>query len=150
MKLSAAITPTDATITDIIWESSSLEIATVDQTGKVVAIKRVNVTITAKSIDDSDIIASCNVTVVDAKITLSQEDTTLPVNEVVILSCEVVPSTTKVEWSTSNAEVAPIKKKADGSIYVVGLSEGKAIITAKTTDGTEASTSCNVTICAEN
>lgn len=62
-KLVATIDPANATIKDITWSSSDTDVATVDQTGKVVAVATGSATITATSDDNSSKKATCTVTV---------------------------------------------------------------------------------------
>ncbi|TVY01885.1 cadherin-like beta sandwich domain-containing protein [Paenibacillus cremeus] len=51
VKLQAQMTPSNATVTDVIWTSSNPEIAKVDSTGKVTALAVGQVTITATTAD---------------------------------------------------------------------------------------------------
>ena len=144
--LSASISPSNATIKDIVWESRNPQVAMVDQSGKVTALSAGTATITAKTIDGSGKTTSCEITVVAAKITLSQTEANLPVNDIMTLTYNITPSNTPVEWSTSNLNVAYIKKNSDNSVTIVGMAEGEAIITAKATDGSGASASCKVIV----
>ena len=144
--LSATVSPSNATINDIIWESSNPQVAKVDQSGIVTALSAGTATITAKSIDGSNVSASCNVVVNKPIITLSQTEVNLPVNDIMTLTYTITPSDTPVEWSTSNQNVAYIKKNSDGSVTVVGMADGEAIVTAKATDGSGASASCKVIV----
>ena len=146
--LSATIAPSNATIKNIVWTSSNPQIATVDQSGKVTALSAGTATITAMANDGSNVSASCQVVVkrIETKITLSQTEANLPVNDIMTLSYEVIPLTTPIEWSTSNENVAYIKKNADNSVMVVGMADGVAIITAKALDGSGVSASCVVTV----
>ncbi len=146
--LSATINPTDATITDIIWTSSNPQVATVDQSGMVTALSEGIAIITATTIDGSDVSASCNVAVnnVETKISLSKTEASLPVNEIMTLSYTIVPSTTSVQWSTSDPNIAAIKVNSDNSVTVVGMADGIATITATATDGSDVSASCVVTV----
>ena len=146
--LSATIAPSNATIKNIVWTSSNPQIATVDQSGKVTALSAGTATITAMANDGSNVSASCQVVVkgVETKITLSQTEANLPVNDIMTLSYEVIPLTTPIEWSTSNENVAYIKKNADNSVMVIGMADGVAIITAKALDGSGVSASCVVTV----
>ena len=82
----------------------------------------------------------------NTRITLSQAEASLPVNEIITLTYTVTPSYTPVEWSTSNPNVAYIKVNSDNSVTVLGLTDGVATITASATDGSGASASCVVTV----
>ena len=148
--LSATVSPSNATINDVIWESSNPQVAKVDQSGIVTALSAGTATITATAVDGSEVSTSCKVVVkgVETKITLSQTEVKLPVNDIMTLTYTVTPSNTPVEWSTSNSEVAYLKKNSDGSVIVVGMAEGEAIITATAiaTDGTSSSASCKVIV----
>lgn len=144
--LSASISPSNATIKDIIWGSSNPQVAMVDQSGKVTALSAGTATITAKTIDGSGMTTSCEITVVAAKIILSQTEVKLPVNDIMTLTYTVTPSDTPLEWTTSNQNVAYIKKNSDGSVTVVGMADGDAIVTAKATDSSGASASCKVIV----
>ena len=148
--LSATVSPSDATIKDVLWESSNPQVAMVDQSGKVTALTLGTAIITATAVDGSEISAYCNIIVkgIEPKITLSQTEVKLPVNDIMTLTYTVAPSNTPVEWSTSNPDVAYLKKNSDGSVIVVGMSEGEAIITATATatDGTSSSASCKVIV----
>ena len=146
--LTATITPSNATINDVIWESSNPQVAKVDQSGIVTALSAGTATITATAVDGSEVSTSCKVVVkgVETKITLSQTEVKLPVNDIMTLTYTVAPSNTPVEWSTSNSDVAYLKKNSDGSVIVVGMSDGEAIVTARATDGSGASASCKVIV----
>ena len=146
--LSATVSPSNATINDVIWESSNPQVAKVDQSGIVTALSAGTATITATAVDGSEVSTSCKVVVkgVETKITLSQTEVKLPVNDIMTLTYTVAPSNTPVEWSTSNSDVAYLKKNSDGSVIVVGMSDGEAIVTARATDGSGVSASCKVIV----
>ena len=146
--LSATIAPSDATIKDIVWESSNSLVALVNQSGKVTAISPGTATITVKSIDGSNVSASCNVVVnsVETKITLSQTEANLPVNDIMTLTYTVSPSNTPIEWSSSNPNVAYIKRNTDNSLTVLGVVDGEVIITVTAIDGSGASATCKVIV----
>lgn len=61
--LTTTITPDNVTNKNVVWKSSDESIATVDQTGKVIAVKEGTATITATTTDGSNLSASCVVTV---------------------------------------------------------------------------------------
>ncbi len=71
--LSPVFTPSNATDTHIVWETTNAKVATVDRYGKVTAIGKGTATIKATSVATSAVV-SCAVTVngVDPEITLSK------------------------------------------------------------------------------
>ena len=143
--LKVSINPSNATIKDVIWESSNPNIVTVDQNGVITRLGIGPSTITARTIDGSNLFASCIVKS-NAKISLSQTNAKIPVNGILTLNNNVIPSNTSVEWSSSNPNIAYIKENSDNSATIVGIAEGKAIITATATDGSESSVSCKVSV----
>ena len=148
--LKTTISPSNATIPNLTWESDNSAIAIVDQNGKVTGISAGTATITVRANDGSNVSASCKVTVnnVTPTITLSQIEATLPVNEIMTLSYLITNSATKtVTWSTSDANVACVKTNSDGSATIVGMAVGVATITATMVDnGKEYTASCKVTV----
>ncbi|URZ08706.1 Ig-like domain-containing protein [Clostridium felsineum] len=64
--LQAIIVPFNATNKNIKWKSSDTSVATVDSNGKITAIGKGTVQITASSEADSNVSASCTVTVTNA------------------------------------------------------------------------------------
>ena len=143
--LKVSINPSNATIKDVIWESSNPNIVAVDQNGVITRLGIGPSTITARTIDGSNLFASCIVKS-NAKISLSQTNAKIPVNGILTLNNNVIPSNTSVEWSSSNPDIAYIKENSDNSATIVGIAEGKAIITATATDGSESSVSCKVSV----
>ena len=61
LQLAATVEPSDADNKKIIWTSSDEEIATVDQNGKVTALRYGKVTITATAEADSNAYATCEI-----------------------------------------------------------------------------------------
>lgn len=132
--LKAIISPSDATVIEVIWASSKQSVASVDQSGKVVAIAEGTSTITATV---GGKMGSCVVTVskrfVDvSSINLDKTSASLKVGEKVTLTATVKPddATDKtVTWSTSDASVVAV---SDG--VVTAKMAGTATITAKAGD----------------
>lgn len=62
-KISATVGPSFATNTSVKWVSSSPDVATVDDSGNVTALKEGSTTITCTAVDGSGVSASCPVTV---------------------------------------------------------------------------------------
>lgn len=138
--LVATVKPDNATDKNVTWSSSDSSIATVDETGKVTAVKIGSATITAKAGDKT---AECKVTVFVAVTSVELNKTTLSLIEgdSETLTATVKPdnATDKtVSWSSSDEKVATVK---DGKVTAVKV--GEAIITAKAGDKTA---ECKVTV----
>ncbi len=71
--LTATITPNNASDKSIQWRSSDIGVATVNQSGKVTALKKGTVTITATAQDGSGKTASCKVTVRETKVEYTED-----------------------------------------------------------------------------
>ena len=135
--LSATVTPDDATDITVTWSSSDTTVASVDDNGKVTAVKEGEATITAKAGEKT---ATCVVSVSKKVIAvtavmLSKTDLALTEGEEETLSATVSPddATDKsVTWSSSNVAIASV----DGNGKVTAVKEGEATITAKAGDKT--------------
>ena len=132
--LKATISPSNATEREIMWASSKQSVASVDQTGKVVAIAEGTSTITATA---GGKLGSCVVTVSKGVVEVSsinfdKTGVSLKVGETVTLTATVKPdnATDKtVTWSSSDASIATV-----GNGVVTALKLGTATITAKAGD----------------
>ena len=146
--LTASVLPSTTTNKSVTWESSNSSVAAVDTNGKVTAISIGNAIITATTVDGSNLSASCKITVTKTlaeSISLNMTTASLNVSESVTLTASVLPSTTtnkSVTWESSNSSVATVN--ANGKVTAIGV--GKAIITAATTDGSNISAVCNVSV----
>ena len=76
-KITATVVPSNATNTSVKWVSSSPDVATVDDSGNVTALKAGSTTITCTAVDGSGVSATCPVTVT-AKDIVDPGDTTDP------------------------------------------------------------------------
>ena len=144
--LSASIEPAGATDAPLLWQSSDTSVATVNQNGLVTANKVGSATITATAADGSGVSASCDVTVTGiTDITLNKSDASIYVGATEALSATITPSDVinkTLTWKSSNTTVATV----DQNGIVTAKALGTAVITATTTDGTNLSASCEVTV----
>lgn len=139
--LVATIKPENATDKTVTWTSSDSSIASVDNTGKVTAIKEGTATITAKAGEKT---AECQVTVCIpvTSIELDKTELSLEQGKTATLTATVKPdnATDKtVTWTSSNSEIATV----DNTGKVTVIKEGVATITAK---AGEKSASCSVVV----
>lgn len=137
-KLTATITPSDATYKDIDWISGDETIVTVDTDGKVTALKAgvALITVTARGSDKKDV---CSI-LVEPKIvavtgvTLNKKSLTIIKGESDYLTAEVIPSDAtnkEITWKSDNPEIASV----DSNGKIMAYEIGSTIITATTEDG---------------
>lgn len=141
--LVATVRPADATNQVITWESDNMEVATVDDQGKVTAIAEGTAKITAKNGNFS---AVCDVTatiqrIPATKIELNKATVSLAEGTEEKLEATVSPDNTTdtVVWSSRNTQIAVVDNR--GVVRAVGL--GSTVIVA--TAGDESAT-CDVTV----
>ena len=142
--LVATVTPADALDASVTWKSSDTSVATVDENGKVTAVKAGTADITATTSNGKT--ATCTVTVTDkvvaaTAVTVDPTTAELEVGSTVTITGKVTPddSTDKITWKSSDTAVATV----DAAGKVTAVKEGTATITA--TAG-EKSAECTVTV----
>lgn len=145
--LTATITPATAAVKTLSWDSSNEEVATVDKDGKVTAVGGGTCTITAKSIDGTNVSASCAVTVTQPVSSITLNRTTLDLNPggTATLSPTVAPenATNKnLNWASSNEEIATVDQ--NGVVTAVKVGDCKIICSAE--DGSGVNTECIVNV----
>ena len=138
--LTATVSPDNATDKTVTWSSSASDVVSVDQSGKVTALKNGKATITAKAGEKS---ATCAVTVTTPveSVSLDHNSITLEEGKSVTLVATISPNDADVQtvsWSTSDASVATVDNGK-----VTGVKEGSATITASA--GGKSAT-CSVTV----
>lgn len=146
-RLTVTISPSNATAQALKWSSSNSSVATVDGNGTVTGKSPGTANITCVTTDGSKKSATCIVTVKQGvtSITLNKSTATVGVGNSAQLTANVAPSNAtnkSVSWTTSNAGIATVNSNGQ----VVGISPGTATITCRSTDGTNISASCNVTV----
>lgn len=146
-RLIASISPIDASYKNVTWTSSNTSVAIVDDDGLVTPVSIGSVTIKASTTDGTNLSASCEVTVLRKvkSITLNESNISLVLPESVQLTVTITPSdaTNKsLHWTSSNTDVAAV----DSNGYITSVNPGTATITATTTDGSNLSATCQVTV----
>ena len=151
LQLSATVSPNNTTNKTITWSSNNTNVATVSNSGVVTAKAVGTATIIATTTDGSNLSATCYVTVnpqLATGITINQTSASIIVNNTLQLSATVSPGNTTnkaVTWSSSNTNVATVND--------VGLVTAKAIgtttITVATSDGSNKSASCAITVTSQ-
>ena len=149
LQLTATVLPGYTTNQVVGWYSSNPAVATVDENGLVSAVGLGTATITEVTTDGSNLSASCNVTVLQEIVlaeSIQLNVTTAGLNEgsSLQLTATVLPenSDKTVLWASNNPSVATV----DSNGLVTTHAKGTATITAMTTDGSNLSTSCTVTL----
>lgn len=133
-----------------MFTSSNPSVATVDLYGKMTAKGPGSATITATT--NYGTTATCQVTVnplLASSISLSQTSMNLAIGATRTLTDTILPIVTSnkaVTWISSNNNIATV----DANGNVTAISQGTANITATTTDGTNLSADCLITVYPEN
>lgn len=149
LRLNAIITPDDATSTNVLWSSTNTSVATVSQEGYVEAIAEGEVVIIASTQDGSNLSATCNISVYNDIILIS-EIILNPINiegqenESATINAVIIPENAtnkQLRWYSSNDEVAVVN---DGVVKLV--KKGTAIISAETLDGSNVKSECTIVV----
>lgn len=119
----------------IKWTSSDTRYVTVDEQGKVTAVKTGKATVTATSVDGNKT-ATCEVTVINVvtSIRLSESDGSINIGEKRQLIATLEPANApvqKVIFKSSQPKLITVSETG----LMEGVSEGEAMITATTVDG---------------
>ena len=147
-QLKATVAPENATNQAVTWKSSSTGVATVDDSGKITAVKAGSATITVTTKDGSKK-ATCTVTVKKKEIKVESvkiEPATLEITEgkTYQLKATVSPADAdqEVEWTSSNKEILTVDKK--GLVTAVKPGTANVVIRSKTYNDKQAT--CKVTV----
>jgi len=134
-KFEAAFAPENATPEEVVWESSDTEVADIANDGTVWPHKTGITTISVKlkdrqEIRDSFALSFVNTPLESLTIKGRPKDDTIVRTYGVQLSADIYPlnaSVDKIEWTSSNPEIATVDKNG----YCTGVSGGTTTITAK-------------------
>ncbi len=148
-KLTATVSPDDATNKDLNWKSDNEEVATVDADGVVRGKAIGTATITVSSVDNPEAYDQCTVNVTALiihveSVSLDMHNLSLAVGDNHYLNPTISPADAtdkSVTWTSSDTNVATVD--ANGTITAVGV--GNATITVITNDGHYTDT-CAVTV----
>lgn len=150
-KLTATVSPSNATNPTLSWTSTNTSVAQVGQDGTIYAVAAGSATIRASATDGSNKSATCAVTVTGSAgvavtgVTLSHNSISVPIGGTFLLTATVAPSNASnkaVSWRSTATSVATV----DSSGLVTGVSRGACRIYVTTVDGGyEAYCSVNVT-----
>lgn len=147
-KITATVTPTNADNRAVTWSSSAPTVASVDQSGNIIAKSVGNATITVKAKDGSGVTATCWVNVTDIKVTgITLNKTTLNIKTGATeqLTAKVQPTdatNSKVTWSSNKPTVAEV----DQTGMITAKKEGSAVITVTAQDGSGKTATCQVNV----
>ena len=143
IKVSANISPNNATNKEVVWGTSDESIATIDKNGNIKAIKEGTVDITVKTIDGNKtafITLKVKNKKSNTKITLSKNNVELQMAQVEVIKAQVSDNQ-PLHWSSSNPDIATV----DNNGLITAKKEGNAVITCTTKDN-KTSESVNVTV----
>lgn len=148
LQLNATVTPHDGYEPTVTWSSSHPGVATVNQDGLVKGYMTGTATITARAGQST---ATCVVTVTPilaTELALNAYQTEIGVGDIFRLVATVYPDNATnrtVSWTIPPTDVISYSCNGNECLFV-GENAGQVIITARTTDGTNLSKSCVVTV----
>lgn len=141
--LKAQIKPENASITDLIWQSSDNNIVTVDSDGKIKAINKGECIVTVTTVD-GNYQAECKIRVKMptevSGILINPEKAEMLLGTTSQLTATVLPATAinrRIQWSSSNESIVSVDQNGNITANAVG----SANITVKTEEGNYTATS---------
>lgn len=157
ISLTAILSPQNTTIKKVGWTTSEAAITTVlnDSTIYVHTTSPEIIEIYAYTLDGSNLrtqsyqiefyetFTSCE------SITLSQKSAELKPNEMLNITCTVLPETANdrtYTWASDNTSVAVVRTNSDRSATVLAVAPGIANISATTNDGTNLTDVCTIKV----
>ncbi len=141
------ILPENTANKNVTWKSSDTSIVTVSSSGVIKAVSNGTCKIIATTKDGTNLSASIDLTVDIKAKSVALDKTSLNItskNSINRIVATVSPSQANqnVAWSSSNGKIATVDSKG----RVKAVSNGTCKITATTTDGTNRTASCDVTV----
>lgn len=136
LELNVTVSPDDTSDKTLQWSSSNPSVATVDQNGKITALKAGSVKITASTVDGSGLKVTCDLTVKQhvTGVSLNESSVILNKGDSKSLVATVLPSDAtdkRVIWRSTDESVATVDEYG----VVSGVGKGSATITVTTEDG---------------
>lgn len=153
MQLEATVYPTDAANKKILWTSSNEDVVIVTDEGFVLAVAEGEADVTVASAENSEIKAVCHIKVEKEKepevpivqIKFEESPVTIALGETKKLNVIFNPvnaTNKELDWVSAQTSVVEVDKEGN----ILGVSEGKAIVSAKTKDGSNLTINCVVTV----
>ena len=144
-RVTAKVSPENASKKTVKWSTSDASIATINSEGYINAKANGTCTITATAADGSGVSASCTVTVKQLVNSMKLDSTSLTLTAAQnhTLNVTILPNdaTSKaVTWTSSDPTIATV----DDSGNITAIKGGDCIITCASTDGSKKSISVNV------
>ena len=153
MQLEATVYPTDAANKKILWTSSNEDVVIVTDEGFVLAVAEGEADVTVASAENSEIKAVCHIKVEKEKepevpivqIKFEESPVTIALGETKKLNVIFNPvnaTNKELDWVSAQTSVVDVDKEGN----ILGVSAGKAIVSAKTKDGSNLTINCVVTV----
>lgn len=146
LTLTCEIQPNNATYKSVQWSSSNTSIASISN-GIVTAISPGSCVIKARTTDGSNLESTCVISVASipvSTISFDNESIDLLVGEEKAIVASVYPKNAtnpSLTWTSSNGNVVTV---SNGKVKAVGA--GNAAVSARTTDGSDITATCSVTV----
>lgn len=150
LQLTATVSPSNASNKSVAWSSSNTSVATVSQNGLVTAMAAGEADITATAADGSGVKAVCHVTVKEKvvsvqKIAFVEAPSTINIGKSLKLNVAFTPTnaTNKtLSWTSGDTSVLTVDNEGN----VKGIGKGTTTVVATTTDGSDLSIRCYITV----
>lgn len=145
--LSVTVGKETATNKNVYWTSSNPSIASVDQKGKVTGHVPGTVVITATAADGGGVSDSVVIRVINpvTSIKLDKSKVIIYVGDTINIKATINPANATIKdllWTSDDESVARVYQDGD----VVGVSEGRTVVYAKSKDGNDVVASCTVIV----